>query len=92
MSLTAWLPVVTVILAVIGGVVAMLKFPQERASAVIAQQSTVLADMKSLNDDLGNTANRIRGERDELLAKVTELTTEIRDLRREISGGPNDQA
>lgn len=92
MALSAWLPLATVLVAIIGAFVAALKFPQERATAIIGQQSTVLADMRTLNEDLNATATRVRAERDDLLKQVTELTlriqaleTQIRQLRAELA-------
>jgi hypothetical protein len=41
--------------------------------------------MKSLNTDLGTTAERIKGERDDLLLQVTKCATEIALLHSEIA-------
>lgn len=77
MTLAAWLPLFTVALAAVGAVFAALRYNREDASAVVVQQSTVLADMKSLNDELGDAISRIRLERDELLVRVIECTQEV---------------
>lgn len=79
MALTAWLPLFTVTIAAMGAVFAALRFNREDASAVVAQQSTVLADMKALNDELAEAAARIRTERDELLQRVTALGEQVAD-------------
>ena len=88
MTLTAWLPLATVVVAIVGALVAVLKFPTERASAVVQQQSTVLADMRSLNADLAVTAERVRSERDrlaqQLLEQVQECNRRVRGLEGQI--------
>lgn len=52
--------------AAIGAIIALLKFRREDTTQIVTQQSTLLQDMKSLNDELVEATARLRAERDEL--------------------------
>ena len=84
MDVGTWAPFVTVLAALVGAVFVALRFNREDATAVVAQQSTVLADMRSLNAELAENSNRVRGERDELLTRIGVLTAELSAVRVEL--------
>lgn len=90
-----WLPViisVIVALAGSGGVLfGALRYNRDEAGKVVAQQTAVLTNMQSLNDELHEALNRARedadtarGERDALRLTVETCTNEIHGLRSEI--------
>lgn len=69
----------------LGGVIfTALRFNRDDTTAIVGQQSTVLASMKGLNDELRETSDRMRTERDELRGEVANLTGQIDALRREL--------
>lgn len=85
LDLGTLLPAATAAVAVAGIIFAALRYNREDASAVVAQQSTVLADMKSLNDELHESLVRARAERDALLLRVGECDARILDLNDQIA-------
>ena len=80
-----WAPIALALAGLVGAVFAALRFNRDDATAVVAQQSTVLADMRSLNEELAEAAARVRLERDDLAAKIILLTAEIAALRVQIT-------
>lgn len=77
-------PILLALAGVAGAIFAALRFNREDASAVVAQQSTVLSDMRTLNAEIATSASRIREERDDLLAKIVVLTAELAAVRVEV--------
>jgi len=59
------------VIAGVGGLVFVaLKYNREDATSVIGQQSAILADMKTLNDELAGTLERCQKQRDAARALV----------------------
>jgi hypothetical protein len=76
-----------VVSAIIGAIAVMLRFQREDASAAVKTQSTVLVDMKSLNDELIAALERCRTDRlacelelDELKTRENMLVNRLRAL------------
>jgi chromosome segregation ATPase len=79
------------ILALILGLVGLagviftaLKYNRDDTTAIVGQQSTILNDMKSLNEELRSTATSLREERDALRTQVENLTGQVEALRGEL--------
>lgn len=92
--MTSLLPAIisaVIALAGTGGVVfGALRYNRDEAGKVVLQQTAVLTNMQSLNDELADAltrareeAARFRQERDELMAELRTCRTEIADHRRE---------
>jgi hypothetical protein len=66
----------------LGGIIfTALKFNRDDTTAIVAQQTQILSNMHTLNDELRATADRLREERDGLAAQVEKLTVQVRELR-----------
>lgn len=64
------LPLVGVAAGVLGLVFTALKFQRDQAGALVAQQHTIF-------EELGETADRLRAERDDCAEKLVELEEEL---------------
>ena len=65
----------------LGGIVfTALKFNRDDTTAIVGQQSNVLKDMATLNDELRQTAKDLREERDKLRDEVINLRFEVEKL------------
>ena len=53
-------------------------------TAVVSQQTMILGNMKDLNDELRETAQALRSERDSLRAEVMRLSTQVDELTVEL--------
>jgi len=85
MFLSTWVPLITASIALLGGLVAALRFNRQDAKLIVETQSTVMADMKVLNDELSVSAQRMRAERDELLVQIGECAAQVKELERFIT-------
>lgn len=87
-DITASLPVVFaafVTVAGSGGVVfGALRYNRDEAGKIVVQQTSVLTDMRGLNDELQEALQRTRGERDELLQQVRSCREEMAELRGQV--------
>jgi chromosome segregation ATPase len=64
-----------------GGVVfGALRYNRDEAGRIVQQQTSVLTDMRGLNDELQEALNRTRAERNELLGEVRGCREEIAAL------------
>ena len=71
----------------LGGVVfTALRFRRDDTTAVVTQQSTILGDMKTLNEELRTTAASLKVERDACKDEVKGLRGELREARTHLSG------
>lgn len=76
-----WGAIVTGVLGLSGLIWTGLKFNRDDTTKVVDQQSAILRDMHTLNDELRVTADGLRSERDALAAEVGRLREEVRALR-----------
>lgn len=75
----------------LGGVVfTALRFRRDDTTAVVTQQSTILNDMKGLNEELRITAASLKEERDACKQEVKGLRGELREARDHLSGQMTD--
>lgn len=81
------IPLVIGIFGVAGLIFTALKYNRDDTTAIVSQQSTVLNDMRALNDELRQTAVSLRGERDALQAQVAHLTGQVEALHVELQSG-----
>lgn len=86
MGTASTLAIATGILGLAGIVFTALKFNRDDTTAVVAQQTQILANMKLLNDELRTSVEGLRQERDELRGKVDQLTGQVSALRDELHG------
>ena len=73
---------ITIVIALMGiaGVVfTALRFNRDDTTAIVNQQSSIVADMKVLNDELRSTVDRLRVENEELRRTVDRLTRKLPD-------------
>jgi hypothetical protein len=75
------LPLVIGIVGLGGLVFTALRFRRDDTSAIVGQQDTIFAEMRSLNAELRETTDRLRVERDELTVQVQQLTAQVQELR-----------
>jgi hypothetical protein len=75
------LPLVIGIIGLGGLVFTALRFRRDDTSAIVNQQDTIFAEMRSLNAELRETTDRLRAERDELTVQVERLTAQVQELR-----------
>ena len=75
------LPIIIGIMGLAGIVFTALRFGRDDTTQVVNQQATITAEMKTLNDELRVTTERIRKERDACHAEVERLTGRIEELR-----------
>jgi chromosome segregation ATPase len=80
-----WITLGIALLGVAGLIFTALKYNRDDTTAVIGQQDTILADMKSLNDELRQARAAAVAERDELRTQVATLTGQLSELRRELA-------
>lgn len=79
--------IIAVVVAVAGsgGVVfGALRYNRDEAGRVVTQQTAVLESMRILNDELQSALDRVRLERDNLIAEVRGTRGDIATLRIEI--------
>ena len=74
------LAIVTGLCGLAGLVYTALSWRRNDTKAVVDQQSAVLHDMATLNDDLRSTVTDLRGERDLLRTEVAELREQVQRL------------
>jgi len=68
-----------------GGVVfGALRYNRDEAGRIVEQQTSVLTDMRGLNDELQEALSRTRTERDELRDEVRKCRDEIMGLRGQV--------
>lgn len=79
---------ITVILGIVaalvgsGGIVwGALRYNRQEAGEIVQQHSQILADMRSLNEELHLALSRAREERDQLRTEVEKLNYEVGRLR-----------
>ena len=85
------------ILALIIGLVGLagviftaLRFRRDDTTAVVTQQSLIVNDMKSLNEELRTTAASLKVERDACKEEVSGLRGELREARNHLSSQMTD--
>jgi cell division protein FtsB len=65
-----------------GGLVfGALRYNREESGKVISQHSIILADMRTLNEELHQALQRTREERDALTEEVTKLRYDVKRLQ-----------
>ena len=67
------LPLIIGILGLAGLIFTAMRYGRDDTTAVINQQAQITAEMKTLNDELRTTAERLRKERDACLTEVERL-------------------
>ena len=80
----ALIAIVTGILGLAGIVFTALKFNRDDTTSIVSQQSGVLKDMATLNDDLRATVSDLRSERDQLRGEVQALHEQVQRLTDEL--------
>lgn len=65
-----------------GVVFSVLRFRRDDTTQVVNQQAQITAEMKTLNDELRLTTERLRKERDACHMEVERLNGRIEELRR----------
>jgi len=76
------LPIIIGIIGLAGIVFTAMRFGRDDTTAVVNQQATITAEMKTLNDELRLTVERVRKERDACHVEVERLSGAIEELRR----------
>ena len=72
-------------IAGLGGLIfTALSWRRNDTTAVVQQQSTILNDMKGLNDELRQTEQSLKAENVELREHVQELTDQVSELREQL--------
>lgn len=77
----AFIALLTAVAGIGGILVALFKFRGESTSTVVTQQTQILQDMKTLNDELKIALQDAKLERDDLRQQVHELRVEVDRLR-----------
>ena len=72
------LPLVIGILGLAGLIFTAMRYGRDDTTAVVTQQAQITAEMKTLNDELRLTTDRLRKERDTCHAEVERLIEELR--------------
>jgi len=80
----ALIAIVTGILGLAGIIFTALKFNRDDTTSIVSQQSGVLKDMATLNDDLRATVSDLRSERDQLRGEVQALHEQVQRLTDEL--------
>lgn len=75
------LPIIIGIIGLAGIVFTAMRFGRDDTTAVVNQQAQITSEMKTLNDELRLTLERIRKERDACHVEVERLTGRIEELR-----------
>lgn len=65
-------------------VFAALRYNRDDTTQIVNQQSTLLGNIKTLNDELRTTVEKLREERDTLRDEVGHLTGQVEALRGEL--------
>lgn len=76
--------IATGIIGLAGLIFTALRYNRDDSTAAVNQQSTILSDMKLLNEELRKTAQDLKTERDELKGQVTALTEQVEAMRSEL--------
>ena len=79
MSLGEAVTLAIAIMGVAGVIFTALRYNRDDTTAIVDQQSHIVADMKSLNDELRTTVDRLRQENDALRSTVDRLTRKVPD-------------
>ena len=69
-----------------GVIFTALRYNRDDTTAVVTQQSVIVNDMKTINDELRTTAASLKEERDACKDEVKGLRGELREARDSISG------
>ena len=72
------------VFGVAGIIFTALRYNRDDTTAVLGQQSTILHDMKVLNDELRLSVDRLRAQRDERTMEVERLRGQVEALRDEL--------
>ena len=75
------IPALTASGALSAAIFTALRFNRDDATAVVNQQKEVLASMKALNDDLQESLDRARSERDAAQTKLSVLEGQLQESR-----------
>lgn len=67
------LPLIIGILGLSGLIFTAMRYGRDDTSQVVNQQAQITAEMKTLNDELRITTERLRKERDACLTEVAQL-------------------
>lgn len=81
MSLGEAVTLIIALMGVAGVIFTALRYNRDDSTAIVAQQSHIVADMKLLNDELRTTVGRLKEENDELRRTVDRLTRKLPDAR-----------
>ena len=81
-DLATALPLVIGIIGIAGLIFTAMSYGRNDTTQVVNQQAAITAEMKTLNDELRLTADRIRKERDACHLEVERLTGRIQELHR----------
>ena len=80
------LPLIIGILGLATLIFTALRYGRDDTTAVVNQQAQITAEMKTLNDELRDTADRLRAERDELRAANDRQAGQIAELHAMTAG------
>jgi hypothetical protein len=69
-----------------GVIFTALRFRRDDTTAVVTQQSVIVNDMKTINEELRTTAASLKVERDACKQEVQGLRGELREARDTLSG------
>ena len=76
------LPLIIGIIGLAGVIFTAMRFGRDDTTQVVTQQAQITAEMKTLNDELRLTTERLRKERDTCHLEVERLTGRLDELRR----------
>lgn len=76
------LPLIIGILGLAGLIFTAMRYGRDDTTAVVNQQAQITAEMKTLNDELRLTAERLRKERDACHIEAERLIGRVEELRR----------
>lgn len=85
MDVAEWTAIAVGVFGLAGVVFTAMKFNRDDTTAVVGQQTQILTNMKTLNEELRLTAKELRDERDSLKSQVASLTGQVELLRTELN-------
>lgn len=77
MDVAGLLAIAIGVLGVAGVIFTALRYNRDDTTAIVNQQDTIVSEMRSLNEELRITVDRLRMERDELNKTVEALRMEL---------------
>ena len=84
MDIAALVTLGIAVLSLGGIIVTAMKYNRDDTTAIVGQQTQILENMHTLNDELRIRSDSLKSERDELAGQITGLKDQIEQLRAEL--------